>query len=160
MGILIFLILNIIKLNVLEVSSPAFDSYGFIPDRYTCNGKNVNPSLFVQNIPSNTKSLAVILTDPNSTDNAVDHWSCWNIKPSDIIVENTKPGIEGRNSIGLNAYEGPCPPSGTHHYIFKVYALDKMLDLKPGAEKKEVLKAMEKHILALGELIGKYQNDN
>ncbi len=160
MGILVFLILNVVKLNILAVSSPAFESNGFIPERYTCEGKNINPSLVIQNIPKDTKSLTLVLTDLTVAGEAYDHWLCWNINPVDIIIENTKPGIEGKNSSGQLAYEGPCPPSGIHRYVFKVYALDNMLNLKAGANKKEVEKAMENHILASGELIGKYQIDN
>ena len=159
MGILVFLLVNIIKLNILAVSSPAFDSNGYIPERYTCEGKNINPSLIIQNIPAGTKSLSIIVTDLNATNASFDHWICWNIKPVDIIVENSKPGLEGKNSFGENSYEGPCPPSGTHRYIFKVFALDSMLELKSGAERRELEKAMEKHILASGELVGKYEND-
>ena len=146
-----------IKQDILTVTSPAFEPNGMIPAKYTCQGENVNPAIRVTNIPEGTKSLTLIVDDPDAPGSVFDHWIVWNIEPKELITENSRPGTEGKNHYGILHYKGPCPPSGTHRYFFKVYALDQLLDLKEGANKNAVEKAMGKHILATGELIGTYQ---
>jgi len=148
---------TIAKTTTLNISSPAFASKGFIPAKYTCEGENVNPALHVENIPQSAKSLTLIVEDPDAPGGTFDHWIVWNIRPFAMIIEDVVPGVEGKNSFGKTNYRGPCPPTGTHRYFFKVYALDKLLDVKAGAGKMEVEAAMQGHILAQGEIIGMYK---
>jgi Raf kinase inhibitor-like YbhB/YbcL family protein len=118
----------------------------------------VNPPLTVENVPDGTKSLVLIIDDPDAAIGVWNHWLVWNI-PAGIreITENSVPGIEGTNTGGRRRYGGPCPPSGTHRYFFKVYALDVELDLNVGSKKKDVENAMRGHVLAEGELLGLYR---
>ena len=140
----------------LTVKSPAFEHQKTIPSKYTCDGNNINPPLIIEGMPEGAKSLVLIVDDPDAPMGTWDHWVVWNIPPTDKIQENSKPGTEGLNSARRNSYSGPCPPSGTHRYFFKVYALDTKLDLNPNSHKKDVEKAMKGHILAKGELVGLY----
>jgi Raf kinase inhibitor-like YbhB/YbcL family protein len=153
---LIFIILTTVAQSTLTVKSSAFEENGFIPTKYTCNGEGINPALTIGNLPPETKSVSLIIDD---SDASFDHWVMWNIPPKDKIEENTSPGKEGKNGKRENGYAPPCPPSGTHHYHFKVYALDAMLDLKDNTDKKALLKAMEGHIIAKGELVGLYKKE-
>lgn len=145
------------KTNGLRVHSTVFSHNGHIPPEYTCEGKDINPPIEVDNIPEGTRTLALIVEDPDATKGVFDHWLVWNISPNEAIVEQSNPGISGTNSFGHTGYGGPCPPSGAHRYFFKVYALDTKLDLLAGADKKALLEAMQDHILAEGELMGYYQ---
>jgi Raf kinase inhibitor-like YbhB/YbcL family protein len=110
--------------TILSVSSPAFEHEGFIPMDYTCEGSNKRPDLIIRGIPEEAKSLAIIVEDPDAPGKIFDHWLVWNIPPADTIPTNVVPGLEGKNSKGKIGYTGPCPPSGTHRYFFKVYAVD------------------------------------
>jgi Raf kinase inhibitor-like YbhB/YbcL family protein len=141
----------------LSVTSPAFKDKDPIPAKYTCQGQNVNPPLAIGNIPEGTKSLVLIIEDPDAPGATFNHWVVWNIPPTGSIEENSAPGVQGSNSAGKNSYMGPCPPSGSHRYFFKTYALDTMLDLPPGSDKKAVEKAMKDHVLAEGTLMGVYE---
>ena len=141
----------------LEVTSPVFKHNGNIPSKYTCDGENVNPPLNIKGIPEGTKSLVLVVDDPDAPMGMWDHWVVWNIPPKEKIEENTVPGTEGINDFRKHSYGGPCPPSGTHRYFFKVYALDTMLALSPNSRKKDVEKAMTGHMLAKGEIIGLYR---
>jgi Raf kinase inhibitor-like YbhB/YbcL family protein len=143
--------------GMMKITSPAFDHNTMIPKKYTCQGKDVSPPLAISGIPEGTVSLALINDDPDAPMGTWDHWVIWNIKPVEEILENTAPGIQGRNSGGTNDYGGPCPPSGTHRYFFKLYALDSTLELKEGATKAKLETAMKGHILAQAELIGLYK---
>jgi len=143
-------------LERLVVKSPAFENNGFIPSKYTCDGEDVNPPLRIEGIPEGTKTLALIVDDPDAPMGTWDHWIVWNIPPVEEIKEDSVPGVEGLNDFNKHSYGGPCPPSGTHRYFFKVYALDTELDLSPNARKEDLEKAMEGHILAKGELVGLY----
>ncbi|WP_276502299.1 YbhB/YbcL family Raf kinase inhibitor-like protein [Terrimonas pollutisoli] len=143
--------------NKLKVYSTVFSHNGHIPPEYTCDGKNINPPIEVDNIPEGTKTLALIMEDPDAPRQTFDHWVVWNISPTEAITEESVPGISGTNSFGHTGYGGPCPPSGAHRYFFRVYALDKKLDLMAGATKEELLERMHDHILAQGELMGYYQ---
>lgn len=145
--------------DTLTVSSPAFEHLGFIPARYTCDGANVNPPLDINHIPDGAQSLALIVDDPDAPAGTWDHWIVWNIDPEPLIAENTVPGIEGTNDFGRRHYGGPCPPSGTHRYFFNVYALDNRLELPAGAGRSEVEHAMAGHVLAKGELVGRYRRE-
>ena len=140
----------------LIISSPAFEHNGNIPSRYGCEGENINPPLVIEGIPEGTVSLVLIVEDPDVPQGIFVHWVVFNINPETIIEENSIPGIEGTNNFRNNVYGGPCPPSGTHRYVFIVYALDTILGLDSTATKNDVIEAMEGHILARGELIGLY----
>lgn len=141
----------------LKITSPAFANKGLIPAKYTCDGEDVNPPLSIEGISEGTQSLALIVDDPDAPMGTWDHWTLWNILPLEKIEENNAPGVEGLNDFNKHSYGGPCPPSGTHRYFFKVYALDTKLNLKPNSRKKDLEKAMKEHILARGEIIGLYK---
>jgi Raf kinase inhibitor-like YbhB/YbcL family protein len=143
--------------KTLTVKSPAFNNNGYIPSVYTCDGNNTNPEIVFEKVPADAKSVAIIMDDPDAPKGTFDHWIMWNIPPIAKIASNSSPGVKGQNGKKENGYTGPCPPSGTHHYHFKVFALDKELDLEEGSDKDALLKAMEGHIIAKGELIGLYE---
>jgi hypothetical protein len=139
----------------LTVKSSAFENNKVIPVKYSCDGDEVNPPLTINDVPLGTKTLVLIVDDPDAPRGTFDHWIVWNIPPTGKIEERSVPGTEGLNSDGQRSYIGMCPPSGTHRYFFKVYALDTELELNPNAtRKKDLEKAMQGHILAKGELIG------
>ncbi len=147
-----------ISTTLLVIKSSAFKNNEFIPSKYTCDGLNINPEISIDEIPENTKSLAVIVDDPDSPNGTFCHWLIWDISPKSSIKEDSSPGIQGRNSMGENKYSGPCPPGGKHHYHFKVYALDTKLSALPSStNQKEFEKAMKGHVIAWGELIGLYK---
>jgi len=148
----------------MHLSSPAFKEGGIIPSVYTCEGKNINPALEISDVPHDAKSLVLIMDDPDvpahvRPERMYDHWIVFNIMPSTRkIKENSVPqGIQGKNTGGKNQYTGPCPPDREHRYFFKLYALGKMLDLHVGASKHEVEIAMQGHILAECQLMGRYE---
>ncbi len=149
-------------MSVLKISSSAFEHMGKIPARYTCDGEDMNPPLRIENLPEGTRSIALIMDDPDAPMGTWDHWVIWNISPESLTIdENSLPlkAVEGKNSWGRIGYGGPCPPSGTHRYFFKVFALDSLLDLARGAGKKDLEEAMGSHILSKGELIGLYRRN-
>lgn len=148
----------------ITVSSSAFKDGELIPIKYTCDGDNVSPPLSFALIPDNTNSIALIADDPDAPMGTWVHWVLYNLPadttkileamPKDKTLDNgAKQGANSSNRIG---YTGPCPPSGTHRYFFKVYALDKILTLEPGITKEQLLSAMEGHVLSQGQLMGKY----
>lgn len=141
----------------MRVSSPVFAHNQFIPKKYTCDGEDVNPAFEIQDIPANTRSITLIVDDPDAPMGTWVHWVVYDIAVSARIDENSIPGKQGSNDFGRLAYGGPCPPSGTHRYFFKLYALDKKLGLSEGINKQGVEKAMQGHILAKSELIGLYK---
>ncbi len=143
----------------LRVTSPAFEHNSTIPVKYTCDGEDINPPLHIEGIPENARSLVLVVDDPDAPMGVWDHWIVWNIPPTEGIEEDNVPGMEGLNDFQGHSYGGPCPPSGTHRYSFRVYALDTELDLDLSSEKSDVFKAMQDHILAYGELIGLYGRD-
>jgi hypothetical protein len=141
----------------LPIKSPAFEFGKPIPKKYSCDGQDINPPLTIEGISKEAKTLVLIVDDPDAPSGTFDHWIVWNIPASTSkIDENTVPGKEGMNSARKPGYMGPCPPSGTHRYFFKVYALDTELSLGIASKKKDVEKAMQCHILAKGELMGLY----
>lgn len=140
----------------MKITSPAFAHNESIPKKYTCQGEDINPPLTLSDIPQGTVSLTLIHDDPDAPMGTWDHWLIWNIKPVAEIKENSVPGTQGKNSWGKSCYGGPCPPSGTHRYFFKLYALDCELALSEGATKSELEAAMANHILAQAELMGLY----
>ena len=142
----------------MKLESPAFEHNQPIPKKYTCDGEDINPPLKIEEVPKEAKSLVLIVDDPDAPMGTFTHWLLWNIDPKiSEIEENSKPGIEGINDFGKNSYGGPCPPSGTHHYHFKIYALDTLLDLPSSSKKSALEKTIEGHILDFSELIGLYQ---
>ena len=149
----------------LKVESDAFEAEGTIPQKYTCDGDDLSPPLSWTEPPAGTESLALICVDPDAPAGTWDHWVLFNIPPdigslpegiaADPVVEGL--GTHGSNSWRRLGYGGPCPPQGApHRYLFQLFALDSSLDLDPGASRTEVEKAMEGHILAQGQLAGKY----
>jgi Raf kinase inhibitor-like YbhB/YbcL family protein len=143
----------------IDISSAAFNENEMIPRRYTCDGKNVNPALNFDHIPSGTHTLAIIVDDPDAPGGNWVHWAIWNIPVTHHLKEDHAPGIQGINDFKKNEYGGPCPPSGTHRYFFKVYALDCLLDIPKNSNKQILEKAMAGHILGFGELIGLYKRE-
>lgn len=140
----------------LTLLSEAFMDGEEIPKEYTCDGANIPPPLYWENVPPNTESLALIMDDPDAPNGTWVHWVIWNInKNYKYINKNYK---VGKNSWNENNYGGPCPPRGTgaHRYFFKLYALDTLLELPDNTNKEKLLKAMEGHIIAHATLIGTY----
>ncbi len=142
---------------MMKITSPAFTHNAMIPQKYTCQGKDISPPLAISNIPEGAVSLALVIDDPDAPGRTWDHWIIWNIKPTGEIKEDSAPGTQGKNSWGRQDYGGPCPPSGTHRYFFKLYAIDTEMDLPAGATKATLEAAMKGHILEQAELIGLYQ---
>jgi Raf kinase inhibitor-like YbhB/YbcL family protein len=148
----------------MQLISQKFQNGGKIPSQYTCDGENINPPLEIDGVPSNAKSLVLIIDDPDvpefvRKDRMFVHWVVYDMPPDvEIIEENsTPPGNIGLNTRGKAVYFGPCPPDREHRYFFKLYALDKLLNLPAGAAKQEVEKAMAGHIVASTELMGRYE---
>ena len=144
----------------LKVSSPVFKENEMIPAKYTCDGVNVSIPLNIKHISEEAKCLALIVDDPDAPIAAWVHWVVWNIPVTQHIKENEVHGTEGINDFQQHNYGGPCPPSGTHCYFFKVYALDALPDLPANTKKLQLEKAMSEHIIAFGELIGLYNRHN
>jgi len=149
----------------IKIESSAFKEGGMIPVKYTCDGEDVSPPLKWGDLPTGTKSIALICDDPDAPVGTWVHWVLYNLPPNDrALPENIPPkktlengAVHGTNDFKRPGYGGPCPPGGTHRYFFKIYALDKTIGLAPGAGKAQLLKAMEGHILDSGELMGKYK---
>ena len=145
----------------ISITSPAFQAGGDIPAKFTCNGTNIGPELQISGVPNEAKSLVLIVDDPDAPRGLFTHWIVWNIDPKTTRVgENGAPtaGVQGTNDFGKRNYGGPCPPSGTHRYFFKIFALDTKLELKPSARRAELDAAMRGHVLAQGELMGRYSH--
>jgi Raf kinase inhibitor-like YbhB/YbcL family protein len=140
----------------LIVSSLAFENDGDIPSKYTCDGKEINPPLRIDNIPGGAKTLALIVEDLDAPKGVFDHWLIWNIGPTSEIAEDSVPGVEGTNGFDNIGYGGPCPPSGRHRYSFRVFALDTSLNLDAGSDKKTLKQTMHPHVIAEGVLMGRY----
>ena len=145
----------------MRIESPAFGNTSRIPTAYTCDGANVNPPLAIADVPAGAKSLCLIMDDPDAPMGTWVHWTVWNIDPKTTgIPEHSVPkgSVEGKTSAGESGYGGPCPPppTGTHRYFFKLYALDRTLDLPASPDKAALERAMEGHILGNAELIGLY----
>src|SRR5438477_7993267 len=143
----------------MKISSPAFQEGGIIPEKFSKNGLNVSPELRIEGAPAEAKSLALIVDDPDAPVGLFTHWLVWNIDPKTTeIAENSMPkgGVQGTNDFPGQRYDGPQPPSGTHRYYFKIFALDEMLDLKPGAKRRDLDAAVKGHVIGQGELMGRY----
>ncbi|WP_243373648.1 YbhB/YbcL family Raf kinase inhibitor-like protein [Geotalea sp. SG265] len=147
------------KMGTLKITSPAFADNQSIPDRYTCNGANISPPLRFENIPEKAKSLALIVDDPDAPSGIWTHWMVWNMSPrTQELAEKAEPreAIVGKNDFYHNSYGGPCPPSGTHRYFFRLYALDAVLQIAGHATRAQLEKAIQPHILEKAELMGTY----
>lgn len=147
----------------MKIESSAFKDGGRIPQKFTCDGDDVSPALRFVDVPQDAKSLALIVDDPDvpasvRADRNWDHWVVWNIAPTvrDLAEGGDPHGVQGKNSWGKNRYGGPCPPDREHRYFFKLYALDRALELPPSAGKPQLLDAMKGHIVAQAQLIGRY----
>lgn len=143
----------------ISITSPSFTEGGAIPKAYTCDGSNTSPQLDWTGIPAGAKSLALIADDPDAPAGTWIHWVLFDLPPdlSGLPEASSGVGTQGKNSSNKLVYGGPCPPKGSpHRYYFKLYALDTLLNLKAGATKADVEKAMQGHILAQGQLMGKY----
>ncbi|NGX34438.1 MAG: putative lipoprotein LppC [Candidatus Anoxychlamydiales bacterium] len=140
----------------MKISSPDFQNNQMIPKKFTCQGGNINPTLKFENISKDAKSLALIMDDPDAPNQTFVHWVIFNIPIVDKIDGNSSLGIEGINSASEIGYIAPCPPTGTHRYFFKLYALDVLLDLEKGVTKEDLEKAMKSHIIEQAQFIGLY----
>jgi len=150
----------------MELKSTAFQEGDRIPAKYTCEGQDISPPLIWNGVPEETQSFALIMDDPDAPGGVFTHWVLFNIPPDSRKLPEAVPtqpqlpssALQGRNDFGRIGYGGPCPPPGRQHrYRFALYALDKPLDLKAGASKKQVLDALQRHIFAQGQLTGTYQ---
>ncbi|MBS1271579.1 MAG: hypothetical protein MAGBODY4_00711 [Candidatus Marinimicrobia bacterium] len=148
----------------IKLTSSAFEQGGMIPVKHTCDGEDVSPPLSWSGIPDSAESLALIADDPDAPGQTWVHWVLFNLLAevtsldenlsTEATLENG--AIQGITDFGSHGYGGPCPPGGTHRYFFKIYALDTTLNLDSNTRKSDVVKAMDGHILAKGELVGKY----
>lgn len=148
----------------LRIKSSAFDEGGTIPEEYTCDGENVSPEISWSGTPAETKSFALICDDPDAPAGTWVHWVIYNIPGSENGLHEGVSAdkklyngtMQGLNSSGETGYDGPCPPGGTHRYYFKLYALDTTLNIQGNVTKDVLLEAMKGHLLAQGQLMGKY----
>ncbi|HPD45072.1 MAG TPA: YbhB/YbcL family Raf kinase inhibitor-like protein [Candidatus Woesebacteria bacterium] len=148
------------KKAAMRLTSPVFNNNDFLPDKYACRGANVNPPLVIDDVPAGTQSLVLIVDDPDAPAGTWTHWLVWNIKPEITeIAENSVPAgaVEGTTSWGKPGYDGPCPPSGTHRYFFKVFALNCEISLSSEADINRLNQTMKDHIIAKAEIIAKYK---
>ena len=140
------------------LSSPAFSSGGLVPRIYTCDGRGVSPPLRWTSPPGGTRSLALSVKDPDAPGGTFVHWTAWNISPhSRGLRRGQRPPVEGRNSAGSRGYTPPCPPSGTHHYVFRLYALRSKLRLAAGASPSAFDRALRGRVIAVARLVGRYR---
>ncbi len=145
----------------MKVTSSAFQEGGDIPSKFSRDGGNVNPPLHIEGTPANAKSLVLIVDDPDAPVGLFTHWLVWNIAPKTTEVPEKgmpKGAVQGTNDYPNLGYGGPQPPSGTHRYYFKIFALDQTLDLRSGAKREELDKAMSGHVIAQGQLMGRYMH--
>ena len=140
----------------MKLSSSAFGPGEAIPARHSCDGKDLSPPLTIEDIPGATAALALIVDDPDAG-GTWDHWVAYDIPVAGTVPEGVRSlGTAGTNSWRRTGYGGPCPPSGTHRYYFRIYALDAPLGLPAGAGRKQILEAMRGHVLAEATLMGRY----
>lgn len=149
---------------VLDISSTAFVGQQPIPKQYSCDGRNISPPLQWGEPPTGTQSFALVMDDPDAPSGTFVHWVLYALPSNARSLAEAVPANasladgsrQGQNGAGRTGYTGPCPPGGTHNYFFKLYALDTKLDLAPGASKEQLMKAIEDHVLAYGQLVGTY----
>ena len=146
----------------MKIESQSFKQGEPIPSKFTCQGTDVSPGLLISKLPAQTQSLVLIVDDPDAPAGLWVHWLLWNISnQTKEILENTVPAfaVQGKNSWGRSKYNGPCPPSGTHRYFLKLYALDIKLSIPSSANKDQLESAMKGHIIATAELMGTYKKN-
>lgn len=146
----------------MKITSSTFENNSPIPSKYTCDGNDFSPPLQFSEVPTEAKSLVLICDDPDAPGETWIHWTAWNIDPKTTQIEEgavPNGAVQGLTSFGEVGYGGPCPPSGTHRYFFKLYALDNTLKLPYQAGKEDIEKLMVGHILAQAELIGTYSKE-
>jgi Raf kinase inhibitor-like YbhB/YbcL family protein len=142
----------------MKITTSAFQQGGNIPSKFSCDGANTSPPLQVSDVPSGAKSLVLVVDDPDAPSGLFTHWTVWNIpsQTSTIAEGSTPKGVQGTNDFGKSGYGGPCPPSGAHRYYFKIFALDRELDLPSGAKRSQLDAAMKGHVIAQDQLMGRY----
>lgn len=140
------------------ISSPVFKGYEYIPVKYTCKGEDINPPLKIAGIPDNAVSLVLIVDDPDAPMGTWTHWVVYNMDKVNYIEEDSVPGLLAMNSFGRLEYGGPCPPSGTHRYFFKLYALDTTLNIGDNPSREDIEHAMDGHVLAESSLVGLFSH--
>ncbi len=144
----------------MKISSPEFNQGQAIPKKFSCQGENISPTLIVKEIPKNTESLALIVSDPDAPSGTFDHWVVWNIPVTETISEGAQLKDQGINSFGKKGYGGPCPPVGQkHRYYFKLYALNTTLNLPAESYSYHLIGGIMGHVLDEAELMGTYQKD-
>ena len=144
----------------MRITSNAFEHEGDIPVRHTCDGEDTSPPLTIEDLPAETVSLVLVMDDPDAPMGTWDHWVAYDIEPLTEIPEAVEElGTPGLNSWGRTGYGGPCPPDGTHRYIFTVYALDSTIDWEPEADRTSVVGAIHDRVLAEASLMGFYSRD-
>jgi len=141
------------------LTSPEFKNSEYIPAKFTCQGQDINPELIISDISKEVESLVLIVDDPDAPKGTWVHWVVYNIPVISKIKENSVPGTLGLNTLNEKSYHGPCPPSGTHRYFFKIYGLNKKLDLREGLSKADLEKVIEGHVVAKAELVGLYKKN-
>lgn len=148
----------LLKPRTLSVESPAFQEGQPIPRKYSCHGEDASPELRIGGVPPGAAALALVVDDPDAARGTWTHWTAWDVPASTTVLPEGKPapGVEGTTSSGGVGYHGPCPPSGTHRYYFRVFALDAKLSLPRGASVDEVWTALENHAIAWGERMGTF----
>ena len=146
-------------MSEFALESSAFQHAEAIPDRHTCKGEDVAPPLRWTNVPEGTRSLALIVDDPDAPGGVFTHWIAWGLDPADGLGEDDAAPREGRNGFGTTGYRGPCPPpgDGRHRYVFRLYALDEEPELGAGAGKAELEQAIAGHVLMTAELVGTFE---
>lgn len=148
---------------MIKIESPAFGEADLIPEKYTCEGENMNPPLLIAGVSENVKSMVLIVDDPDAPAGTFTHWILYNI-PADTreIEEGNIPegALEGKNDAGKIGYTGPCPPSGIHHYFFKVWGLDTILNVGSGASREEIEKLINEFAIEEGEIMARYAQHN
>jgi Raf kinase inhibitor-like YbhB/YbcL family protein len=147
-------------MSAFALETSAFDNAQAIPSRHTCEGEDVSPPLRWTNVPEGTRSLALVVDDPDAPGGVFTHWIAWGLDPAaEGLGEGESAPREGQNDFGTTGYRGPCPPSGhgRHRYVFRLYALDSDPELAAGAARTELEQAIEGHVLTTAELVGTYE---
>lgn len=144
----------------MRLESPAFGQNEPIPAEYSCDGANRLPPLRLSGVPEEAVTLALVVDDPDAPGGTFTHWTVWDVEPSVTFFDDERRpgGVEGLTDFGLTGWGGPCPPSGTHRYFFKAYALDVALGLPGGTEVGALMRAMEGHVIDKAGLIGTYEH--
>ncbi len=147
----------------MKIKSPAFSENQLMPPTYACDGENISPPLEISDVPENSVSLALVMDDPDAPHGTFTHWLIWDIPPqTQEISENSVPetALQGTNDGGQIGYMGPCPPGGTHRYFFKLFALNRKLNLSPNIKRQEFEREMTNSIIAKSEYVGLYTRAN